>query len=57
MPLLIPLGRCRRLHGVLAWYQHQPVVIEFASGGGTTEAAARAGHRDLVTGPMVMDMT
>ena len=35
----------------------KPVVIEFASGGATIEVAARAEHRDLVTGPMTASPT
>ena len=34
-----------------------PVVIEFASGRARIEVAARAGHRDLVTGPLTIDVT
>jgi hypothetical protein len=34
-----------------------PVVIEFASGHARIEVAARAGHRDLVTGPLTIDVT
>jgi hypothetical protein len=45
-----PAGSVKRLGG-------KPVVIEFASGDATIEVAARAGHRDLVTGPLKADAT
>ena len=35
----------------------KPVVIEFASGAARIEVAAKAGHRDLVTGPLSVDVT
>ena len=35
----------------------KPVVVEFATGAARIEVAAKAGHRDLVTGPLKTDMT
>lgn len=35
----------------------KPVVVEFATGAARIEVAAKAGHRDLVTGPLRTDPT
>jgi hypothetical protein len=57
---LVPVDRLVAEHpehgGGVKRLGDKPAVIEFASGGARIEVAARAEHRDLVTGPLTMDV-
>jgi hypothetical protein len=56
---LIPVDRLCGEHpahvGGVKRLGDKPVVIEFASGAAKIEVAARAGHRALVSGPLMID--
>jgi len=57
---LIPVDRLcgeQPVHPGVKRLGDKPVVIEFASGAARIEVAAKAGHRDLVTGPLSVDVT
>ena len=45
------------MHPAVKRLGDNPVVIGFASGAARIEVAAKAGHRDLVTGPLSVDVT
>jgi hypothetical protein len=57
---LIPVDRLcgeQPVHAGVKRLGDKPVVIEFASGAARIEVAAKAGHRDLVTGLLSVDVT
>jgi hypothetical protein len=57
---LIPVDRLcgeQPAHAGVKRLGDKPVVIEFASGAARIEVAAKAGHRDLVTGLLSVDVT